>query len=94
MKEMESFLNGSRCYLIKYCALNKQTLFFQDNDYKFYLYLLRKFKARFRVNVFGFCLIPNSVYLIIQPYEDDNLTAFMHHLCDAYSIYYMKYYLT
>ena len=83
-----SFLDGGVCYLIKYSTVDKRILFKSDDDYKFYLYLLKKYKARFRIKLFAFCLTPKGVSLIAQPCDEAGLTIFLHHLSEVYLDYF------
>lgn len=45
----------------------RQRTFFRDEDYVFYLQLLRAHTAAEGVEVWGYCLMPNHVHLILTP---------------------------
>ena len=45
---------------------NKQTVFFDDCDYKFYLVTTRKWTGAFRVKIYGYCLMTNHVNLLLD----------------------------
>ncbi len=49
---------------------NKQTVFFEDGDYKFYLLTIRKWTREFRVKIYGYCLMTNHVHLLLDPGPD------------------------
>jgi len=48
---------------------NKQVVFAQEGDFRYYLSTLEDFKALYGVKVYGFCLMTNHVHLILQPGE-------------------------
>jgi putative transposase len=46
---------------------NKQLVFAEDADYRYYLDMLAPFKALLDIKVHAFCLMSNPVHLIVQP---------------------------
>ena len=48
---------------------NKQVVFAEEADYRYYLRTLEDFKEEYDVKVYGFCLMTNHVHLILQPGE-------------------------
>ena len=52
---------------------NSQRVFFSDADYELYRDLLRKACARETVAVWGYCLMPNHVHLILTPATPEGL---------------------
>jgi putative transposase len=52
-------------------------VFHKDADYQAFLDLLADAKARYPVEVLGFCLMPNHFHLILQPSTPDALSPFM-----------------
>jgi len=46
---------------------NKQVVFAEEADYRYYLRTLEEFKDLYDVRVYGFCLMTNHVHLILQP---------------------------
>jgi putative transposase len=48
---------------------NKQLVFAEDADYRYYLDTLATFKAELDIKVYAFCLMSNHVHLILQPGE-------------------------
>jgi putative transposase len=53
------------------------TVFHKDGDYSAFLQLLVSPKAKFPVNVLGFCLMPNHFHLVVQPATEAALSSFM-----------------
>lgn len=48
--------------------------FFQDGDYRFYLWLLGEACEKFHVDLWAYCLMPNHVHVIAVPHELDSLS--------------------
>jgi putative transposase len=60
---------------------NKQLVFAEGSDYRYYLDTLATFKTRLDIKVYAFCLMSNHVHLIMQPGEAvAELGALMKHL--------------
>lgn len=73
---MQKFLGKDVCHLVSFKSRKGQKIFIKNRDYRFYLYLLKKYKKKFSVKIFGFCLTPASVDLIVQaPYENEESTS-------------------
>ncbi len=53
----------------------RQSVFFRDDDYRAYASLLAEGCARFGVAVWGYCLMPNHVHLILVPRDAAGLRA-------------------
>jgi len=53
----------------------REPVFFQDEDYAAYLYLLREWADRAGTQVWAYCLMPNHVHLILVPSQEDGLRA-------------------
>ena len=53
----------------------RQQTFFSDGDYAFYRALLAEGCAKADVEVWGYCLMPNHVHLILTPRDPDGLRA-------------------
>ena len=53
----------------------RQQTFFSDGDYAAYLELLAEGCRAARVEVWGYCLMPNHVHLILAPSDEDGLRA-------------------
>ena len=51
----------------------RQKVFFNENDYRQYLALLKNYSDRFKVDILAYCLMPNHAHLIAIPHEDGNL---------------------
>ena len=49
---------------------DKQPVFFEEDDYEFYLSILRKWTTEFGVKVYGYCLMTNHVHFVLDPGSD------------------------
>lgn len=66
----------------------KQKVFLHDLDYRCYLKMVRKYKKKFAVDVYGFCLMPNHVHFVLRFTESRYLSLFMQGLNQSYTIYF------
>ena len=53
----------------------RQRVFFSDDDYRVYKALLAEGCAGAGVAIWGYCLMPNHVHLILVPSDGDGLRA-------------------
>lgn len=71
---------------------NRKTIIFQeDEDYKFFLYLLEKTQTLYPFLLISYCLMSNHFHLQIQTI-DDSLSMIMHYLLSVYAKYYNNKY--
>jgi putative transposase len=52
------------------CGHNRQTVFADEDDYRYYLDNLAAWTGRYRCQVFAFGLMTNHVHLVVDPGED------------------------
>jgi REP element-mobilizing transposase RayT len=72
-------------------GVSKRTLFKSDEDYKYFMYKLAKFKKKYTVEVISFCLMPNHFHLLARTqYKKENISKFMKSLQLSYAIYFNK----
>lgn len=86
------FLNDNACYCITNRGIKSQMIFNCDKDYKYYFKLLRKYKSKYKIRVFAFCLMSESIWLIIQPWKNSDISFFMKAINRAYSSYFKPRY--
>ncbi len=53
----------------------RQTTFFHEDDYQYYLELMSEFTNEFNTQVWAYCLMPNHVHMILVPGHEDGLRA-------------------
>jgi putative transposase len=71
---------------------NRAVCFFCDDDYLFYLELLRQGLNRFGVYLHAYVLMTNHVHLLMTPEQEDSISRLMQHLGRNYVLYINKYY--
>ena len=85
MARKTRFASPRYAYHIVNRGNDRQTVFRQHFDYMAFLELLGEGVRRFRVRVYGYCLMPNHFHLVAQPEEDDELSAFMQRVTCRYA---------
>ncbi len=72
---------------------NKQTIFKDNEDFKEYVDVLRKYKAKYRYKLYHYVLMTNHVHLVIEPTEDGGeLSQIMKGINLSYAQYFKKKY--
>jgi len=79
------------CYHAIARANQKQAIFREKKDFEKYLKLLSRYKSRYRVKIYGWCIMHNHVHIFI---ESDALSKFMHGLNLSYAQYFQFRYKT
>lgn len=80
------------CYHIIMRGNQRQKVFFDNQDYKKYLLILRKYKKKHGFLLYGFCLMPNHIHLVGEPKQPTNMGRFMQVLSRSYTGYFNKRY--
>ncbi|OGX16028.1 MAG: hypothetical protein A2166_05275 [Omnitrophica WOR_2 bacterium RBG_13_41_10] len=80
------------CYHIINRGNQKQNLFLEESDFEKYLQLLKHYKKKYTFKLFGYCLMPNHIHLILQPKQSEKLIKFMQGITQTYSIWFNKKY--
>lgn len=70
----------------------KQATFFENEDFLKYLDLMRHYKKKYHFKLYGYCLMPNHVHLILEVKEAPNLGKIMQGLNQTYTIWFNKKY--
>ena len=71
---------------------NRQIIFHDDEDFVYFLKLLKKYKKELKFRVYHFCLMPNHIHLMIEPTIEGTLPKIMMRLTLAYSSYFNRKY--
>jgi putative transposase len=80
------------CYHIINRGNQKQRVFKENPDFEKYLEIMKSYKYRFRFKLFGYCLMPNHIHLIIQPRLPEDLARLMQSLTQTYTVWFNKKY--
>src|SRR5690349_320974 len=67
-------------------AIEGQLLFRDFGAYLAYMRLLARTLERVRVDMFGFCLMPNHVHFLLRPSGERDLVAFMQRLTSQHAM--------
>ena len=81
------YVEGAIYYITCRAAQNEK-LFRQAGDYRMYMELLENYKKEFGFKLFGFCLLPNHLHLLIEPSINHEISEIMRSLNTAYPKYY------
>jgi len=73
-------------------GLNKQTLFYDNDDFNIFINLLRKTVNKYNLRLFAFCLMTNHYHLYLSTPEA-NISKCIKFLNETYARYYLKKYL-
>jgi REP element-mobilizing transposase RayT len=88
MGRIARFLKDGVCYYIQSRSNQNRKIFKADPDYERYIRLLKKYKLRYQINIYGYCLLPAEAHLIVHPSDSGNLPLFMQGVNQSYAIYY------
>ena len=64
---------------------NKEVIFKDDADFLFFLRQVKKYKEKFRLKIYHYCLMPNHYHFLVQPQTFQDLTKFMHAIMFVYA---------
>ena len=80
------------CYHIYNRGNQKQSIFIDKSDFEFYLAQLKRYKKRYSLLLYGYCLMPNHVHLLGEPKEPDGLSTMIQCLHRSYTAYFNNKY--
>ncbi len=80
------------CYHIINRGNQKQNIFLEDSDFESYLQLLKHFKRKYSIKLFGYCLMPNHIHIVLEPKKPDGLARFMQVLNQTYTTWFNSKY--
>jgi putative transposase len=70
----------------------KQKVFFEESDFQKYLQILKHYKKRYNFKLFGYCLMPNHVHMILEPKQPSDLARVMQSITQTYSTWFNNKY--
>lgn len=76
------------CYHLITRGNQKQKIFRYAEDYLLYLSLLRRFKRKYKFQVYAYCLMPNHVHIVGEIENHLTLSNFMHDLNRTYTLHF------
>ena len=67
-------------------GVNKETIFFEDNDYKYFLRKMKEYKEKYSIRINCFCLLPNHFHLFAKQLTIEyTIGKFIGDLINAYT---------
>ena len=69
-----------------------ETIFTDQKDYTMYLELLKKYKEQYNFKLFSFCLLPDSLGLLMELSEGQTISMIMHDISSSYTKYFNSRY--
>jgi putative transposase len=83
---------GGICYHVLNRGNARAPVFHHDGDYSAFVEALRQAGERIPMRILAYCLLPNHFHLALWPYEDGDLSRWMHWLLTAHVCRYRQYY--
>jgi len=71
---------------------NRQVVFREENDFVYFIKLLKKYKKELEIKLYHFCLMPNHTHFVTEPTIENSLSKLMLRLTLAYTWYFNKKY--
>ena len=66
-------------------GVNKATIFFNEENYTYFVRLLKRNLERYAIRISAYCLMPNHFHVLLNPSENDTISPFMKSLLGSYS---------
>ena len=92
MSRMQRLIINNASYHIMVRGNQKQITFIEEEDFAKYLDLLRHYKREYGFKLYGYCLMPNHVHLILEVEDGIDLSKIMQGLNQAYTLWFNKKY--
>ena len=80
------------CYHVMNRGQNRATIFADDNDRHYFLGLLARYRQRFDVHLYHYCLLDNHFHLLLQLAQPRQLSRLMASMLVAYVRYFQRRY--
>lgn len=78
------------CYHVINRGHNRETVFADESDFTCFLDLLARYRARFRMRLFHYCLMSNHFHLLFQLERPESLSPLMAGLLRSYVHYFHR----
>ncbi|OGX36552.1 MAG: hypothetical protein A3C36_06015 [Omnitrophica WOR_2 bacterium RIFCSPHIGHO2_02_FULL_52_10] len=88
------FLKDGVCYFVQTHSFMGKEILKTDADYGRIMRTIKKYKVRYSVCLYAYCLVPTGVYLILHPNDALQLPLFMQGVKQAYALYFNRKYKT
>ena len=84
MPYREAVFRPANCYHIYNRGAGRGLIFFNDDNYRYCLRLIKRYRARYGVTVVAYCLMPNHYHFLLRQDKDAPLSRFISTLFNAY----------
>ncbi len=88
MSRTARFLKDGGCYHIQSQSNRSQKIFKMRSDFERYVGFLKKYKLKFRVSIYAYCLTPTTSHLIVSPRNSHALPLFMQGINQSYALFF------
>ncbi|MCK4882448.1 MAG: transposase [Candidatus Omnitrophica bacterium] len=92
MSRTARLLKDGSYYYVQTQSYKNQKVFKMDSDYEQYIKMLRKYKQRFAISIYAYCLTPAATYLVVHPSQSHKLPSFMQCMNQAYALFFNRRY--
>lgn len=72
-------------------GVNKQNIFYENEDKKYFIHLLKKYAKKYSIRVHVFCLMDNHVHLVLEDLKS-KISSFIQVVASVYARYFNKKY--
>lgn len=69
-------------------GINKEYIFKDKKDKSFYLFLMKKYYNKFKIQIVSYCIMDNHAHIILYTKNIEEISNYMHNLNLVYSKYY------
>ena len=71
-------------------GINREHIFKTEEDKRKYLFLMRKYYEKFKVDIIAYCIMDNHSHMLLYSNEIQNISNFMKQVNSIYAMYYNK----
>ncbi|MFC1590070.1 transposase [Candidatus Omnitrophota bacterium] len=79
-------------YHITQRAPGREIVFIENNDYLYFIHLLKYYSLKFRLKVYSFCLLPNHLHILLR-ISEPNLSVAMKSILENYATHFNSKYM-
>lgn len=69
-------------------GINKEYILKDNSDKSFYLFLMKKYYSKFKIQIISYCIMDNHVHIILYSKDINEISNYMHNLNLVYGKYY------
>lgn len=80
------------CYHVISRGNQQQCIFNKEDDFLRYLDVLKKYKKRFKVSLYAYCLMSNHIHLVVETNPPRTLAKLMQSINQSYTRYFNHHY--